>query len=133
MLSPDCSEPRAGEARRPRRRARGRAFGSGTAAAPAGAPWGPVRAFDPNEPWDARTAEALTRLYESEEGDLSRPAPRDAARHVRVQAAGTAGEAEPTREPVMEPVDREWSFNGVAVCDGLDPVGNVIQFREQTG
>jgi hypothetical protein len=31
---------------------------------------------------------------------------------------------------VMEPVDKEWSFNGVTVCDGLDPEGNVIQFRE---
>jgi catechol 2,3-dioxygenase-like lactoylglutathione lyase family enzyme len=31
---------------------------------------------------------------------------------------------------VMEPADREWSFNGVTVCDGLDPEGNVIQFRE---
>ena len=31
---------------------------------------------------------------------------------------------------VMEPIDREWSFNGVPLCDGLDPEGNVIQFRE---
>ena len=31
---------------------------------------------------------------------------------------------------VMEPVDKEWSFNGVTVCDALDPEGNVIQFRE---
>jgi catechol 2,3-dioxygenase-like lactoylglutathione lyase family enzyme len=31
---------------------------------------------------------------------------------------------------VMEPADREWSYNGVTVCDGLDPEGNVIQFRE---
>jgi catechol 2,3-dioxygenase-like lactoylglutathione lyase family enzyme len=31
---------------------------------------------------------------------------------------------------VMEPADKEWSFNGVKVCDGLDPEGNVIQFRE---
>jgi len=31
---------------------------------------------------------------------------------------------------VMEPVDKEWSFNGITVCDGLDPEGNVIQFRE---
>ena len=31
---------------------------------------------------------------------------------------------------VMEPVDKEWSFNGVRVCDGLDPEGNVVQFRE---
>jgi hypothetical protein len=30
----------------------------------------------------------------------------------------------------MEPMEQEWSFNGVAVCDGLDPEGNVIQFRE---
>ena len=34
---------------------------------------------------------------------------------------------------VMDPVDREWSFNGVTVCDGLDPEGNVIQFREAAG
>jgi catechol 2,3-dioxygenase-like lactoylglutathione lyase family enzyme len=33
----------------------------------------------------------------------------------------------------MEPADREWSFNGVTVCDGLDPEGNVIQFREHAG
>ena len=31
---------------------------------------------------------------------------------------------------VMEPIDKEWSFNGVRVCDGLDPEGNVVQFRE---
>jgi catechol 2,3-dioxygenase-like lactoylglutathione lyase family enzyme len=31
---------------------------------------------------------------------------------------------------VMEPLEQEWSFNGVTVCDGLDPEGNVIQFRE---
>ena len=34
---------------------------------------------------------------------------------------------------VMEPVDQEWSFNGVTVCDGLDPEGNVIQFRALAG
>ena len=31
---------------------------------------------------------------------------------------------------VMEPADQQWSFNGVTVCDGVDPEGNVIQFRE---
>jgi hypothetical protein len=31
---------------------------------------------------------------------------------------------------VMEPADREWSYNGVTVCDGIDPEGNVIQLRE---
>src|SRR5262245_23763071 len=30
----------------------------------------------------------------------------------------------------MEPKDMEWSFNGLVVCDALDPEGNVIQFRE---
>jgi hypothetical protein len=30
----------------------------------------------------------------------------------------------------MEPRDKEWSFNSVAVCDAVDPEGNVIQFRE---
>jgi hypothetical protein len=30
----------------------------------------------------------------------------------------------------MEPAEREWIFDGVTVCDGLDPEGNVIQFRE---
>jgi catechol 2,3-dioxygenase-like lactoylglutathione lyase family enzyme len=34
---------------------------------------------------------------------------------------------------VMEPAAREWSFNGVTVCDGVDPEGNVIQFREHAG
>ena len=30
----------------------------------------------------------------------------------------------------MEPREKEWSFNGAAVCDGVDPEGNVIQVRE---
>ena len=30
---------------------------------------------------------------------------------------------------VMEPADRQWFFNGMTVCDALDPEGNVIQFR----
>jgi extradiol dioxygenase family protein len=34
---------------------------------------------------------------------------------------------------VMEPADHEWSFNGVTVCDALDPEGNVIQFRGYGG
>ena len=32
---------------------------------------------------------------------------------------------------VMEPRDKEWSFDGIVVCDALDPEGNVIQFRER--
>jgi predicted enzyme related to lactoylglutathione lyase len=38
-----------------------------------------------------------------------------------------------THGGVMEPIDREWSFNGITVCDGVDPEGNVIQFRESAG
>jgi catechol 2,3-dioxygenase-like lactoylglutathione lyase family enzyme len=30
---------------------------------------------------------------------------------------------------VMNPTATEWSFQGFTVCDGLDPEGNVIQFR----
>ena len=33
---------------------------------------------------------------------------------------------------VMNPIDTEWSFQGFTVCDGLDPEGNVIQFRSLT-
>jgi len=31
---------------------------------------------------------------------------------------------------IVEPKDKEWSFNGTVVCDALDPEGNVIQFRQ---
>jgi catechol 2,3-dioxygenase-like lactoylglutathione lyase family enzyme len=31
---------------------------------------------------------------------------------------------------VREPREKEWSFNGVVVCDAVDLEGNVIQFRE---
>jgi catechol 2,3-dioxygenase-like lactoylglutathione lyase family enzyme len=31
---------------------------------------------------------------------------------------------------VLDSTDKEWSFQGFTVCDGLDPEGNVIQFRE---
>jgi hypothetical protein len=103
MLSPDRSEPRAGDLRRSKRRLSGRAFGA-TAASPAGAAWEPAEPFDPNEPWDIGSAEALTRLYESEEGNLSRPAPRQPARHAPASATGTAAEA----ETAQQPVDRTW-------------------------
>ena len=33
----------------------------------------------------------------------------------------------------MEAPEKAWSFNGVAVCDAIDPDGNVIQFRETEG
>ena len=31
------------------------------------------------------------------------------------------------------PLEREWEFRGVRVCDGVDPEGNVVQFRECRG
>ena len=38
-----------------------------------------------------------------------------------------------THGGVLESTDQQGSFNGVTVCDGLDPEGNVIQFREHAG
>jgi hypothetical protein len=103
MLSPDRSEPRAGGMRHARRRAKGRVLGMSTGA-PDSAFWEPAQSFDPSEPWDARSAEALTRLYESEEGSLSRPAPREPARPEHAQTQATAAET----ERAQEPVDRTW-------------------------
>jgi predicted enzyme related to lactoylglutathione lyase len=34
------------------------------------------------------------------------------------------------RGGVLNGAEKEWSFNGWKVCDGLDPEGNVVQFRE---
>lgn len=44
---------------------------------------------------------------------------------VRASAASFGG--------VLNAADKEWSFGGFTVCDGLDPEGNVIQFREHAG
>lgn len=33
----------------------------------------------------------------------------------------------------LNPVEREWVFQGCTVCDGCDPEGNVVQFREYDG
>jgi predicted enzyme related to lactoylglutathione lyase len=30
----------------------------------------------------------------------------------------------------LSPSEREWTFQGYKVCDGFDPEGNVVQFRE---
>ena len=34
---------------------------------------------------------------------------------------------------VVNSAEQEWLFRGTTVCDGLDPEGNVIQFREPAG
>ena len=35
------------------------------------------------------------------------------------------------RHSVIDPPDREWANRGARVCDGHDPEGNVVQFRER--
>jgi len=48
------------------------------------------------------------------------PVPSLAAARTAAAAAGG----------VVDPVVKEWSFQGLRVCDGMDPEGNVIQLRE---
>lgn len=43
---------------------------------------------------------------------------------ARTQAADLGGR--------LAPEDREWSAPGYRACDGIDPEGNVVQFREIT-
>ena len=31
----------------------------------------------------------------------------------------------------LDPPKHEWEYRGYRVCDGLDPEGNIVQFREQ--
>lgn len=38
--------------------------------------------------------------------------------------------AAPALGGVVDPVSREWSARGFRACDGHDPEGNVVQFRE---
>jgi hypothetical protein len=77
MLSTQCPETPAPELPR----------AAASADAPTGvrrdAPRAEARPLIPGGPWDAESAEALTRLYESEEGDLSKPASRERAVHPR--------------------------------------------------
>jgi DNA-binding MarR family transcriptional regulator/predicted enzyme related to lactoylglutathione lyase len=42
---------------------------------------------------------------------------------TRERAASHGGE--------LLPADKEWSYQGFRVCDGQDPEGNVVQFRER--
>jgi len=36
----------------------------------------------------------------------------------------------PTVGGLVDPVETEWTFGSVRVCDGHDPEGNVVQFRQ---
>jgi predicted enzyme related to lactoylglutathione lyase len=33
------------------------------------------------------------------------------------------------RGGAVDPIDREWEFEGMKVCDGYDPEGNIFQLR----
>jgi predicted enzyme related to lactoylglutathione lyase len=46
----------------------------------------------------------------------------DSITRVRAQAAALGGE--------LNPPEREWAWNGQRSCDGHDPEGNVLQFRQ---
>src|SRR5262245_32796678 len=103
MLSPDRSEPRTEGQRRAKRRTRSRTVDT-HGAGPDGAHAERAQPFDPNSPWDDRSAEALTRLYESEDGNRSRPAPCAPARRTHARAQAPAGRGEHPEEPL----DRTW-------------------------
>jgi hypothetical protein len=30
----------------------------------------------------------------------------------------------------LNPIEREWAFQGARICDGVDPEGNVFQVRQ---
>jgi hypothetical protein len=66
--------------------------------------WERAQAFDPDAPWDNGSAEALMRLYESDEGRLSMPAPGERARLPGPQPAHPA----PAPEATDAAVDRAW-------------------------
>ena len=50
-----------------------------------------------------------------------------------VGSLGNVREIAAAHGGTMDAPEKEWSFNGVAVCDAIDPDGNVIQFRETEG
>ena len=73
-------------------------------------------------------------VHRAEAAELSGPPARRASAAFKpvffVRSLAEARAAAKTHGGAMEPRTKEWSFDGVLVCDGLDPEGNVIQFRE---
>ena len=47
-----------------------------------------------------------------------------------VTSLAAAREAARANEGELYPAGKEWSFQGLRVCDGVDPEGNVFQLRE---
>lgn len=65
----------------------------------------PAQYFDPTEPWDAQSAEALTRLYESADGALHRQHDGDRTRRQH-PSLGAIPAAAPTSDTHVH--DRAW-------------------------
>lgn len=51
--------------------------------------------------------------------------PVESIQVARTKAVSLGGE--------LDASEREWRFQGCRVCDGHDPEGNVVQFRENAG
>jgi predicted enzyme related to lactoylglutathione lyase len=47
-----------------------------------------------------------------------------------VESIGTARSAAVQFGGELNPPEYEWEFQGYRVCDGYDPGGNIVQFRE---
>jgi predicted enzyme related to lactoylglutathione lyase len=48
-----------------------------------------------------------------------------------VRDLGAARAAAAALGGIVDPAEREWTFEGCTVCDGHDPEGNVIQLRRR--
>lgn len=48
----------------------------------------------------------------------------------RVESLAAVRKLAPTFGGELNQPDQEWRFQGTTVCDGHDPEGNVVQFRE---
>src|SRR5262245_21233971 len=90
MLSSDRFEP--GPNRRGKK-GRGTAGKAATGDLRDDAAWAPLR--DAHEAWDVETAEALTRLYESDEGQLHKPYAGERAHQAGPQASTAAALEQP--------------------------------------
>lgn len=73
----------------------------------------------------AATIELTTPPVRREDTPVKLVFPVPSLAAARVAAAGLGG--------VVDPVEREWTFQASRVCDGHDPEGNVVQSRETAG
>ena len=70
-----------------------------------------VQHFDPSQPWDAEAAEALTRLYESDEGNLLK------------QYQGDRGQPSNRQAPASAPANTDGANTDGANTDGASTGG----------